>query len=149
MGHALRRHLAIQLIEHPGVAATDRARTLGKTIRLHLRLVCVDDDLGGVLPEPAQPEDGEQCVALAKADEKPVRSTFDRLVAEVLDQRRRDLVGIGPVGHLQVEHLEKSCSRQVETKRLSRCLDEAHHFAGVLRDIDQSLLRQREQGRER
>ena len=66
----------------------------------------------------------------------------------MLDECRRGLFRLCSVGDLQVEHLEKGGSWQVKSKRLSRCLDEAHHLAVFLRDVDESFLRQWEQRRE-
>ena len=116
--NALWGDLAIQLVEKAVVAATDGPRPLGKLIRAHHGLVRIHHDLGGVLAEPSQPENREQRVALGQANEQPVRAPLERLVAEVLDQGRGDLIGVGSVCHLQVEDLQHCGAGQVQPERL-------------------------------
>ena len=97
------------------------------------------------MPEPPQPEHREQRIALGKTNEHPARASLQRLVAQVLDESRGDLIRVRSFRYLQVEHLENCRPRQVKAKRLAGGLDEADDLATILCDVNQSLLRQRQQ----
>ncbi len=65
-----------------------------------MHLLGEQDLLGGVLAEAAQPEHRQKRVAIGKAHEQPVRAALQGLVAKVLDERGRDILGLGRVDHL-------------------------------------------------
>ncbi len=116
--HTLRCDLAVQLVQPAAVGATHLTRAVGRLSQALGHPVRIDHDLGRVLPEAAHPEHRKQRVAVGDAHEQPLRATGKRLVAQVLDQRGRHLVGVGPFGHLQVQHLHDLRPRQVEAALL-------------------------------
>src|SRR5712692_6851133 len=67
----------------------------------------------------------------------------------MLDEGGRDLVAIGSFRHLEVQHLQHPRAAQVEAKRLARRLDETDDLAVLFGDVDERLLRQRQQRRKR
>jgi len=116
------------------------SRAIGCLSKALARLVGINDHLGRVLPEATHPEHGKQGVAVGDPHEQPLRPTRQRLVAKVLDQRRRDLVRIRAFGDLQVQHLQDLRPRQVEAALLPRGLHVADHLAAIVRDVDERLL---------
>ncbi len=148
LGHPLRRDLPIKLVQASPVAASHLTRALGGLRQPSFRLVRIDHHLGGVLTKAAEAEHGQQGIAVRQADEQPLGTALERLVAKVLDQRRRHIVG-RPIDHLQVEHLQHLCARKLQAPLAPGRLHVADHLAAVLGHVDEGLLREGQERRQR
>src|SRR5205085_4104448 len=92
LGDVLGCDFAVKVIQAAAIPAAHLARTYGRRGDALPRVLREQDLLGGVLAESAQPEDRQQRVSIREAHEKPMHTSLQRLIAEMIDERRSDVL---------------------------------------------------------